>query len=86
MNDVLMYIRDYNKQNYSSVDYNKWLKRLDIQLNEPTNQNSIEVPKLSSRVRKYYYKTLGTSVINSEMSPPSLEIRERLQLLLVPNT
>ena len=22
-----------------SVDYNKWLKRLDTQLNKPTNQN-----------------------------------------------
>ena len=25
--------------------YNQWLKRLDIQLNEPTNQNSIKVSK-----------------------------------------
>ena len=24
-----------------SVNYNQWLKRLDTQLNEPTNQNSI---------------------------------------------
>ena len=27
-----------------SVDYNQWLKRLDSQLNDPTNQNLIEVP------------------------------------------
>ena len=33
------------KQNYPFLDYNKWLKRLDIQLNEITNQNSIKVPK-----------------------------------------
>ena len=30
----------------SSVDYNKWLKRLSTQLNEPTNQNSIKVTKV----------------------------------------
>ena len=28
------------------VDYNKWLKRLDTQLNEPTNQNKADSPKL----------------------------------------
>ena len=29
-----------------SVDYNQWLKRLDNQLNEPTKQKSIKVPKV----------------------------------------
>ena len=29
-----------------SVDYNQWLKRLDTHLNESTNQNSINVPKV----------------------------------------
>ena len=38
------------------------LERLDTQLNKPTNQNSLEI-------RKRYYKTLGTSVINSPLSP-----------------
>ena len=28
------------------VDYYQWLNRLDTQLNEPPNQNSIKVPKL----------------------------------------
>ena len=28
-----------------SLDYNKWLKRLNTQLNEPINPNSIKVPK-----------------------------------------
>ena len=32
----------------SSVDYNYWLKRLYIHLNEPTNQNSIKYPKFIS--------------------------------------
>ena len=52
------------------VDYNK-LKRLDTKLNESTNQNSLKVPKvLSQRISKRYYKTFGTSVINSPMLPP----------------
>ena len=29
-----------------SLDYNYWLKRLDIKLNETTNQNSMKVPKV----------------------------------------
>ena len=33
-----------------------------------------KVPKMSSqRIRKRYHKTLGTSAINSPMSPPSLK-------------
>ena len=30
----------------TSVDYNYWLKHLEILLNEPTNQNSVKVPKV----------------------------------------
>ena len=42
-------------------------------LNEPTNQNSEKSPKLLSlQIRKRCYNTLGTSVINSPMSPPAL--------------
>ena len=29
-----------------AVIYNKWVKRLDTQLNKPPNQNSIKVPKV----------------------------------------
>ena len=29
-----------------SLDYNLWLKHLVTQLNKPTNQNSIKVPKV----------------------------------------
>ena len=29
-----------------SVDNNKWLKRLDIHLNKPTNQKLVKVPKV----------------------------------------
>ena len=34
-----------------SVDYNYWLKRLGIQFNDPTNQNSIKVPKVDKSVK-----------------------------------
>ena len=36
------------------------LKRLDTQLNEPTNQNSRTVPK-ANKYKKMFYKTLGTN-------------------------
>ena len=55
----------------SAVDYNQWLKRLNNQLNKPTNQN---FKKKSPKLRKRFYKTLGTSVIISPMSNPSLNI------------
>ena len=58
-----------------TVDYNLWLKRLDIQLNEPTNQNSLKVPKVvKSTNKKMCYKTFETREINNPMSPPSLTI------------
>ena len=40
-----------------------------FQSNEPTNQNLIKVPKVVEPTTK---KTLGTSVINSPISPASL--------------
>ena len=65
-----MYIPNVNTQNhFCTVDYNKWLDSLETELNKPTNQS----PKFSSeRIRKQYYKTLGTSVINSLLSLLSL--------------
>ena len=38
--------------NFSHIDYNKWLKRVDTQLNKPTNKNSIKVPKLTEPTKK----------------------------------
>ena len=35
-----------------SIDYNLWFKRLDTQLNEPTNQNWIKVPKVVKPTKK----------------------------------
>ena len=55
-----------------SADYNLWLKCLDTQLNEPTNRKSQKL--LNQQIGKHYYKTLGTSEINSPMTPPSLAL------------
>ena len=35
-----------------SVDYNQCLKRLETDSNEPTNQNSIKVPKVVKPMNK----------------------------------
>ena len=48
----------------SSANYNYWLKHLDTKFIEPTNKNSIKVPKLVKPTnKKTSYKTLATSVI-----------------------
>ena len=70
MPDKLMYIPNimiYKITHY--VDYNQWLKRLFTHLKEPIHQNSVKVHIV---VKPTNMKTLGTSVINSLMSPPSL--------------
>ena len=64
-----MYFPNDNKQNTPSVDWKHKLKCLDTLLNEPTNLYAIKAPKfLIERIRKSYYKTLGTGVINSPLS------------------
>ena len=35
-----------------SVDYNQWLKRFDTQLNDPTNKNLNQVPKVVKPTNK----------------------------------
>ena len=70
MEDKLMYIPTKMIHKITpSVDYNQWLKRWDTQSNKPTNQNPITVPKVVKPTNK---KSLGTTVINSPMSPPFL--------------
>ena len=55
------------------------VETFDTQLNEPTNQNLTKVPKvLKPTNKKCYYKTLGTSVLKSSMSSPSLVNCSRL--------
>ena len=38
-----------------SVDYNKWLKGLDTQLIEPTNQDSVKDSKVVETTNKTYF-------------------------------
>ena len=42
MDDKLMYIPNFDTRDRikPSVDYNQWLKRLDTQLNQPTNKST----------------------------------------------
>ena len=64
----LMYIPNDDTQNYPSGSLKLVVKTFEH--NELTNQKS---PKLlCQRVRKSCYKTLGTSEINSPLSPLSL--------------
>ena len=71
----LLYIPYDDTQITPSVDYNYWLKRLDTQLIEPTNQ----VPKnVRPKNKKREYKTLETSVLNSLMFPPFLVISQKV--------
>ena len=73
MADKLMYVPNDDKQIAPFVYYNQWLKRLDTQLNEPNNQNSIKFPKVVETTnKKTCYNPLRTSAINSPMSPTSL--------------
>ena len=51
------------------VDYNQWLKRLDTQLNKPIKVSKVVKPTNKETL----LKTMGTSVINSPMSPLSLK-------------
>ena len=70
MADKLMYITNNDTQNYPFCRLQ--LKGLDSKLFKPF-KIQLKSPKLLSQsIRKNYYKTLGTNVINSSMSPPSL--------------
>ena len=74
MANKLIYILNDDSYPIFRLQSVQWLKRLDTKLNKPTNQYSLKYPNLLSlRTGKRYYKTLGTSVINSQLSPPSLK-------------
>ena len=69
MADKLIFIPNDDTQN-SLFCKLQLLKRLDTQLHESANQNSLKVPKVDkSTNKKTWLKTLGTSVINSPLSP-----------------
>ena len=68
-----MYVPNDGTQNYAFCRFQLVVEPLNIQLNEPTNQNSIKVSKVVKPTnKKSYYKTLRTSVINSPMLSLSL--------------
>ena len=46
MVNKIMCVPNHDTQNNPFVDYNYCLKRSDTQLHEPTNENSIIVPKV----------------------------------------
>ena len=59
----------------SIVGYNYWLKRIDTQLNELTNQNSVKVPKVVKLTNG------GTVEINSPLSTSFLYEYSSFKLL-----
>ena len=73
MADKLIDIPIDDTQNYPSAQL--VFETLDTQLFKPTNQNSLRVPKVvkPTNKKKHYHKTMRTSVINSPLSPPSLD-------------
>ena len=55
MADKLMYIPHDDTENTYSVYQNGWFKRLNTQINNPTNQNSLMSLKLLiQRIRKLW--------------------------------
>ena len=69
MAQKLMYIPNDDIENYPFCRLQSWFKTF-----QPTNQNSMKVPKVVKPInkKKGYYKTLGAVVINSLMSTPCL--------------
>ena len=77
MADKLMYILNDDTQNYPFLRLQIVSKGLNIQLNETTNHNILKDPKVvEATIKKTDFKTLGTIVVNSLTSPPSLEQNE----------
>ena len=57
----------------TNLDLNYWLKSFDTASLEATKQKLIKVSKiLSQQIRHPGLKTLGTRIITSPVSPPSL--------------
>ena len=67
MADKLMYITNYDTL---LLICRSLLKRFETQL-KPTKKNSMKDPKnVEPTNKKCYYKTLGSSLINSPLSTP----------------
>ena len=75
MTDKLMYIPNYDTQNYPFCRLQLVGEIFSLLHNEPIQEMSLKL--LKQRIRKPYNKTLGTCVINIPMSPPSLDKKKR---------
>ena len=65
MANKLMFIPNDDTQNYPFCSKNYWLKRLNSQLNKPTNQKSLKNPKVvKPRNKKTLLKNFGDHWIN----------------------
>ena len=64
-----------------SVDYNQLLKRLDTQLNEPANQNSLKVPKVVKPMNKKTFLQDFGNKCNKQPNIPSLAGEEYIILV-----
>ena len=63
-----------NKNNLLNITISGWNIQTFNQMNQPI-QFTMEVPKVVKPTnKKIYFKSLGTSIINSQMSPPSLQL------------
>ena len=73
-----MYIPNDDTQNSPFCRLQLVVKNLDTQIDESTDKNLLKFPKVAEpmkkEIRNRYYKTLGTSVIKSPLSPPSLKV------------
>ena len=73
MADELKYIPNDDTLNYPCFRSRLVLERLETSLNEPIDQNLIISHKVVELTKKkVILKTLGNSIINIPMSPPSL--------------
>ena len=61
------------------VNYNQWLKHLDTQRNEQTNQNLTEVPKVVEPNKNTVLKDFGDQC-NEQLNIPSLPDKSTLYL------
>ena len=70
-----MQLPNNDLQNYPFCRLQLKVERLDTHLIKPTNKNSIKVLKVFKLSnQKMFYKTLGTNVIDSPISSPSLTL------------
>ena len=74
MADKLIYIPNDIGQYYpfSRLQFLHWLKRLNTQLNEPNNKNSMKVPKLLSQQKKKTLSLNFGNLCNKQPNVPSL--------------